>query len=293
MFSDFDESSIKIKADEKLSAYKLLKQNGISSRFLKSAFSKKLIRFKNEPIKSNFLIDKDEEIEILFERETENHLAQEKELNIIYEDCAIIVVNKESNLSMHPTKNYTKDTFLNYMAYHFKKIGLDRKVRLVNRLDFDTTGLLVVAKSPIAHQLLAKQIENDEFKRYYYGIVCGHIEPPFGIIDFEIEKTKDIKRVVTDNYGAMTKYYSLEKTSNYTLLKLNIITGRTHQIRAQMAYIGHPIVGDTLYGKSSKFIDRQALTAYKISFKHPYLNKQMEFEIDLPKDMKDLLKSDY
>ena len=174
-----------------------------------------------------------------------------------------------------------------------KQSGIYKKIRPVNRLDLNTSGLIIFAKNEYIQENLIRQMEKGTLKKEYLAIVEGTIEEDRGVIDAPIARKQEsiIERCIS-NEGrvAITGYEVLQRNEKYSLVKCRLITGRTHQIRAHFSYIGHPLLGDTLYGNSSNFINRQALHSYKIGFIHPITKEKMQFECDMPSDLKVLLK---
>lgn len=213
-------------------------------------------------------------------------------LEILYEDDDLILINKQPDIVVHPTKNYPYDTILNGMSYYFEQNNIKKKVRLANRLDKDTSGVLVIAKNPFAHQQMSKQFMDDTVEKGYIAIVDGIVKSDYGIINFPIEREyeESAKRVVReDGKKSITKYRVIERYKNSTLLSLKLETGRTHQIRVHLKYIGHPIVGDRLYNSESPFINRQALHSSYLKFKTIRSGETIEIKAQLPQDMKPLI----
>ena len=210
----------------------------------------------------------------------------EMPLDIIYEDDDILVLNKPAMLAVHKSHNHLGDTLSNAVAFHLKKEGKPSVFRAVGRLDKGTSGLMVCALNRYAASRLSGKI-----KKQYLAIATGIYEGE-GTIDAPIYRPDPILTVRTvDERGekAITHWTALKNDSENTLLKVKLETGRTHQIRVHTAYIGHPILGDSLYGNESNLINRQALHAYKVEFIHPITNKQLEFIAPIPDDMKLLL----
>ena len=173
------------------------------------------------------------------------------------------------------------------------KYGLHRKIRIVTRLDKDTSGIVVVAKCDYIQDMLTMQMQDNIFKKEYIGILDGIVEPKSGTIDAPIARKDDsiIERCISENgQKSITHYKATVTKENMSILHFILETGRTHQIRVHSKYIGHPIVGDTLYGIPSSLISRQALHAYKINFIHPITKKEVQFIADLPKDMSVLIE---
>lgn len=205
------------------------------------------------------------------------------DIEIPYEDEDIIVLNKPPLLPVHESRNHIGDTLSNFVAYH---CGENMAFRAVYRLDRDTSGLVLVAKNELAAAKLAGKIKKD-----YYAVVDGTIEND-GIVDAPIARCGDsiIKRKVDENgETAITEYFPIKSNGNATLVKFNLKTGRTHQIRVHMEHIGHSLLGDKLYGGDCSVISRQALHCKDICFTHPITEKPMHITCDFPNDMKNLV----
>lgn len=210
-------------------------------------------------------------------------------LDIVYEDDYIIVVNKPQGMVVHPAPGNPDGTLVNGLLYHCSLSGINGVIRpgIVHRIDKDTSGLLVVAKTNAAHESLAEQLKERKALRRYYCIVNGNIREDEGVIDKPIGRHPiDRKRmaVVAGGREAVTHYKVLERFKGYSLVECRLETGRTHQIRVHMAYIGHSIVGDPVYGiKKERFkTDGQLLHAKTIGFVHPVTGELMEFDSELP-----------
>ena len=226
-----------------------------------------------------------------FEESNDSIVPVEGNLDILFEDDYLLIVNKPANMPVHPTTHHFDDTLSNIVRYYFDKNNINRKIRLVNRLDRDTTGIVIIAKDEITQDRLRKQMKTKEFKKTYLAIVNGILDKKEDIINAPISRKLPsiIERHVSpDGQEAITKYKVLkeDKNKDISLLEINLETGRTHQIRVHMQYIGHPILGDTLYGKESNLINRQALHAYKIRFIHPIINKELIINAPIADDMK-------
>lgn len=225
-------------------------------------------------------------------------LPQDIPIDIVYEDDDLLVVNKPKGMVVHPAAGNYENTLVNALLYHCKGrlSGINGVIRpgIVHRIDKYTSGLLIVAKNDNAHKHLAEQIKSHSFTREYFGIVCGRIKDHENTINAPIGRHKyDRKKMtVTDknSKNAVTHYKVLKVFEKYTLLKFKLETGRTHQIRVHMSYIGHPILGDDVYGKAFKGIDGQCLHAKKIGFIHPSTGEYMEFDSELPEYFEKVLK---
>lgn len=225
---------------------------------------------------------------IEFDEEEDEYDAINIPIDIVYEDNDLLVVNKPPYIVVHPTKSHQNNTIANGVAFYFKQKNIKRKVRLVNRLDMNTSGIVIIAKHPYAHNELANQMKSNTVDKYYYAIVEGIIENDLGTINEPIARLnpEDILRVVHPSGKECITHYTVEKRfKNMTLVKLKLETGRTHQIRVHMKYIGHPILGDTLYGMESKLIERQALHCYEMKFLQPLTNEELIITCPLPEDM--------
>lgn len=218
-------------------------------------------------------------------------------LNIVYEDSDIIVVNKENGMVVHPAVGNTHGTLVNALLYHSKNLSdVNGEFRpgIVHRIDAFTTGLLVIAKNNHAHEILAKQLEEKSAHRKYIALVWGVIPHDTGTIDAPIGRdTTDRKKmaVIAGGKPSITHFKVLERFSRATLIELMLETGRTHQIRVHMNYIGHPVVNDPVYGKRP-IIDEsgQCLHAKELGFIHPSTGKYMEFDSELPESFLNIVK---
>lgn len=246
------------------------------------------ILLNGKAVKLNKSIFAGDELSIEFDEEEDRYAAVDIPINIIYEDDDLLVVDKPPHIVVHPTKSHQDNTIANGIAYYYKKNDIKRKVRFVNRLDMDTSGIVIIAKNPYAHNQLAAQMKSNKVEKYYYAVVEGLLKEDEGVIDAPIARLnpEDIIRVVhPSGKECVTEFKKEETFKNMTLLRLKLVTGRTHQIRVHLKYIGHPLIGDSLYGEKSLLIDRQALHCYEMRFKHPLTNEDMIITCPLPEDM--------
>jgi len=210
-------------------------------------------------------------------------------LDIIYEDDSFLIINKPSGLAIHPSLNHYYDNLSSAVKAYFDKIELQKKIRPVNRLDKDTSGLVVFAKNEYIQECLIKQMADHVFQKEYIAVLDGLLEERSGTINLPIARKKDsiIERCISDDGDiAVTKFELIKYLDNkLSLVKFSLETGRTHQIRVHVSAIGHPIIGDTLYGKSLELIDRQALHAYKIRFIHPIYKTTLSYTAPIPTDI--------
>lgn len=223
-----------------------------------------------------------------FIEDNSNIVPTKMPLDIVYEDEALLIINKPAGIPVHPSMEHYTDSLSNGIKFYFDKISFNKKIRPVNRLDRDTSGLVVFAKNEYIQECLVKQMKTKEFVKEYIAICKGHFENLKGTINAPIARKENsiIERCVSEaGDTAITHYEVINNHDNYSVIKCTLETGRTHQIRVHMAYIGHPLVGDTLYGEVSPLINRQALHAYKISFIHPISMEKLEISVGLPGDI--------
>lgn len=248
--------------------------------------------FVNAPVNINdtILVDLD------FKEETENILPTKMKLDILYEDASLLIINKPFGIPVHPSILHFEDSLSNGVKFYFNSINLYKKIRPVNRLDKDTSGIVIFAKNEYIQEALIRQMKNNTFKKEYLSILEGHLEKAYGTIDAPIARKEGsiIEREINSNGEKAITHYELIKNFNkndkeLSLVKFTLETGRTHQIRLHSKYINHSILGDSLYGNSSILISRQALHAYKITFIHPLSKKTISLETDLPEDMKKII----
>lgn len=217
-------------------------------------------------------------------------MPQDIPLEIVYQDDCLAVINKQQGLTVHPANGVYTDTLVNALLFHIKDLsGINGDVRpgIVHRLDKDTSGLMLVAKNDVAHRSLAEQIATKTCKRVYYALLEGVVKNDGGIIEQPIGRSKSDRKkmaVVSGGKYAKTFYTVLQRYENFTLMKFQLATGRTHQIRVHAKFLGHPVVGDVTYGyKNQKFqLNGQLLHSKEICFFHPKTNEQMSFESELP-----------
>ena len=231
---------------------------------------------------------------------------QDIPLDVVYEDEDLIVVNKQPGLIVHPTHNFPDGTLANALAFRMEQTGEVFKPRFVNRLDMNTSGLLIVAKNAHCQDFLSHEMAAGRVEKHYLAIVHGIVEDP-GTVDLPIDKDPNHKArrmVIEGGYPSVTHYWPLktfdsENSGNirgYSLLRLKLDTGRTHQIRVHMTHIGHPLVGDELYAQlygyteNPEWMPRQALHAERLEFPHPAGDKTVSVSAPLPQDMKNCLE---
>ena len=232
-------------------------------------------------------------ITLLEESASEHILPVPMEPDIIYEDEDLLVVNKPFDMPVHPSIHNYDNTLANGMAYYFQQKGETFIFRCINRLDRDTTGLLILAKNALSASILSNDMKARKIHRTYQAVVSRIPVPASGTIDAPIARKEDsaIERCVDFEKGepAVTHYRTLETKENLALVELSLETGRTHQIRVHMQHMGCPLLGDYLYHPDFTLINRVALHSYSLTFDHPITGKSMYFCAPLPKDMAGLL----
>lgn len=251
----------------------------------------------------NTYIDKNikdgDEISIIidFEEDNSNIVPTKMDLSILYEDEALLIIDKPAGIPVHPSILHYDNSLSNGIKYYFDNIKLNKKIRPVNRLDRNTSGIVIFAKNEYVHDALSKQMQNDIFLKEYITICNGLFEEKTGIIDAPIARKENsiIERCVNPTGAPAITHYKVLKEFEidgkiFSELLISLETGRTHQIRVHMAYLGHPIIGDSLYGSEAILINRQALHAYRVEFIHPISRQKIIITSNIPKDMSDIIK---
>ncbi len=281
---------------------------------LQNAIDSEFIRVNDKPIKANYKVRPADVITILMPEPPREDLVLPENipLNIVYEDDSLLIVNKEAGMVVHPAHSNWSGTLVNALAYHLQNLPTSQngtgRPGLVHRIDKDTSGLLVIAKTETVMSHLAKQFYDHSIERTYYALVWGEVKEDVGRIENYLGRSMKDRRIVevyedeTQGKKAITHYEVLKRMRYVTLIKCNLETGRTHQIRAHMKHLGHPLFNDTMYGgdkvlkgtnftKYKQFVEncfkmmpRQALHAKSLGFVHPDTDKNIFFEADLPAD---------
>lgn len=231
-------------------------------------------------------------IDFNYKEDNSNIVPSKINLEIIYEDEWLLIINKPAGIAIHPSILHYSNSLCNGVKYYFDSIKLNKKIRPVNRLDLNTSGLVIFAKCEYIQECLISQMKNNTFQKEYFAICNGILEKKSGTINLPIARKENsiIERCISQNgQPSLTHYEVIKEFENYSLVKCTLETGRTHQIRIHMSSIGHSLIGDTLYGSISEFINRQALHCYKLSFEHPITKKTMNFIGELPLDFKNLI----
>lgn len=230
----------------------------------------------------------------LFQDEEFDITPEYMELDLLFEDEHFLIINKPAGMDTHPNESGQTGTLANGVAFHFQMHGISRKIRHIHRLDHDTSGAIVFAKHALSHTILDRLLEERQIKRTYTAIVQGKIKQKKGKIDQAIGKDRHHpvrRRVSPGGQHALTHFKTEDYNTQFdvSLIKLQLDTGRTHQIRVHLSHIGYPIAGDDLYGGNKNLIDRQALHASEITVMHPFTDEKVTVSADFPDDMKRLL----
>ena len=257
----------------------------ISKRLFRRSYLNKDIYVNEEFRRKDLPILKGEVLRIHMPEEETTPDDFSCDIDIVDETIDYIVINKEKNILVHETKNNQGNTLYNALINLFQSRGLKRRVRLVNRLDMNTTGLMVVAKNPFAHYNLMQQMEDGSFRKKYHAVVDGSFPYDEIVVEKNIKTDENdhIKKMICDDGDgdyAKTIFKKVISGEKYSIVEAELITGRTHQIRLHLAYLGFPIVGDTLYNdKTYDGVDRQLLHSFEISFKDPRTNEERHYKV--------------
>lgn len=267
------------------------------SRVQKLIESKKILVNHSETT-ANYKIKSGDQVSIEDVRETDwKARAENIPLDILFEDESLLLINKPAGLVVHPAKGHFEHTLVNALLYHctsFQKQSGSMRPGIVHRLDKDTSGVMVIAKNERVHAALAEQFKEHQIEKVYRTVVQGVVQHDEGMIEEPVGRAfKNRKKIIIRPSGgkeALTFFQVIKRLPNATFLEIRPRTGRTHQIRVHMNYMGHPIYGDYLYGVPSEWIDRQALHAFSLSFCHPATGKRCYGEAALPADMTHLIR---
>lgn len=284
------------KEDEGIALRKLLKKRfGFSSRLLTKLNANKNVYLNDSVLKGYMKPKAGDVIKALLPDEKSHFPEADIPIDVVYEDDDLLIINKQAKVTVHPTKLHQNETIANGLMKYMRENGKSFKIRFVNRLDMDTSGLLIVGKNSNAQDKIIHQMHNDNVGKTYIALVNGIVQDDNFTVNLPIGRPdpESPVRAVMNEGGkeSITHIKVMERfKSGFTLLKIRLETGRTHQIRVHMTHLGHPLCGDDLYGGACpNIIDRQALHAYQLSFIHPVTNKRMEFEAPLPKDFQNAL----
>jgi len=291
-----------IKVSKKNQGQRIDKFLASQYKYLSRSFIQKLIEEKNVTVNEkivdkSYKITENEILKIIVEEKESEIKAVEMDLDVIYEDQDIIVINKNFDRVVHPAPGHYDDTIVNALLAHVDNLSAINGVKrpgIVHRLDKDTSGILIAAKNDNAHKELAKQFKNRTVDKYYYALIEGNLAYKKGKIDAPIGRDpKNRKKMAVRkrrSKNAISRFKIIEEFKTHTLVEVKIETGRTHQIRVHFSYLGHPVVGDKKYGsKNTLNAKRQLLHARKLAVKHPSTGKKIVFEAELKEDFKEIL----
>lgn len=264
-----------------------------SSRFKTKIKYQKLIDLNGTPTPGYIKPEVGDIIGVRLPEESNDFPAEDIPLDVIYEDDDLLIINKQPGIIVHPTKGHPEHTIANGLMKYMADTKQNFKIRFANRIDMDTSGIIVVAKNANAQNELASQMRRGTVKKKYIALVEGIVDKDHFEIDLPIGRPNpiSIQRTVMYEGGkdALTEVDVLERYEAHTLVEVTLHTGRTHQIRVHLSHIGHPIAGDALYGGSDELIGRQALHAHYIEFDHPFTHDRVNFEAGMLQDMKDAI----
>lgn len=277
----------------KLTDY-LKSEVGLSSRIIRKSLREQRVLVNGNAKRARYSLIEGDKLEVIINtKETQDIEPENIPIDIAYEDEDIIVVNKPPFMVVHPTRSHQSGTLANAVTYYFRSKGDDSIIRLINRLDRDTSGLVIIGKSQYAHMAMAKKMETNEIKKSYITIVEGELKGQ-GTINAPIGRPSEdsLMRCVMDNgQNSITHYKVLKSSKSMSMVEVLLETGRCHQIRVHMKHIGHTIVGDTLYGKESNLVKRQALHAYKLEFNTIRDNIPLQILSNIPRDLNILVNN--
>ncbi|TJX65679.1 RluA family pseudouridine synthase [Soehngenia saccharolytica] len=284
----------------RLDYYLSLEMNELSRTYAQKLIKEKVVTVNGEHKKQSYIVNEGDIIVLLLPEKKELKLEKENiPLDIIYEDNDIVIINKPQGLVVHPAPGNYSGTLVNALLYHIDTLStINGIIRpgIIHRIDKDTSGLLIVAKNDYSHKILSNDIKEHKINREYMALCHGRFSHSEGIINAPIgrDPRNRKKMAVTEvnSKNATTHYTVLKNFNNYSLLKLKLETGRTHQIRVHLSHVNHPIVGDPIYSKiSNEFgINKQMLHAFKIEFNHPRSKEIMTFYAPLPDEFKNIIK---
>lgn len=285
---------VEVLKEERIDKY-LAEELGISRSTVKKMIDEGFVLVNGKEVKASLILSEADELFVKdgFIKEA-SFEAEDIPINIVYEDDDLLVINKKSGMVVHPGNGNISGTLVNALMHYTKNLSNKEAFRpgIVHRIDKDTSGLMLVAKNDKAHDILAEGFKNKTIKREYIALVCGVIGEDSGVIDAPIGRdAKDRKKmcVTSENSKkAVTHFKVLKRYEHYTLLRLILDTGRTHQIRVHMKYIGHPVYNDPVYGKAYNDFG-QFLHSASIDFEQPTTHEHLHFECDVPKEFQDFL----
>lgn len=264
----------------------------LSKSKIYTLFLDKKIKLNNEECKRESII-KNGDVITIFSDEEIDFICENKKLDIIYEDDYLLIINKPSNIIVHPDSKDKAGSLCNIVANYYKNKGYNISVKYAHRLDIDTTGIIIFCKDMLTMAYMNHIISLHEIKRYYLCLASNKFKDKIGTINLPIGEDrhhKSRRRVSKTGQAAITHYEVIKSFKNYSLVSVLLETGRTHQIRVHFSYMNHPLLGDELYNGDTSKIKRVALHSYRVEFVHPITKKLISLTKDLPFDMKSLVK---
>lgn len=286
---------------ERLDAYLSNELDEVSRTYLQRLIKDNYVVVNGVHKKASYLVKEGDNINVELPEPKKLELIPENiPLDIIYQDSDLVVINKPQNLVVHPAPGNYTGTLVNALLYHIDSLSsINGVIRpgIVHRLDKDTSGLLLVAKNDFSHRELSNQLKDRKVHREYIALVNGVLQKDEGEINLPIGRDPNNRKkmtvINTNSKEAITNYWVLERFNKYTLIKVRLQTGRTHQIRVHLSHLKHSVVGDPLYssGKNEFGLDKQLLHARKIGFTHPRTKEEMEFECNIPEQFNEIVNN--
>lgn len=286
-------------AEERIDHYLALLNAELTRSYLQKLIKSGEVLVNGKPVKASYRVEADDLVEVnVPEAVTPDILPENMPLDILYEDDDVILINKPKGMVVHPAAGHYSGTVVNALMYHCgtSLSGINGVMRpgIVHRIDKDTTGVIIACKNDYAHHAIAEQLKEHSITRRYYALVCGNLKDDEGTVDGPIGRHPTDRKRMAINAGhgkpAVTHYRVLERFGKYTWIECRLETGRTHQIRVHMASIGHPLLGDGVYGGETRnTLTGQCLHAYVLGFVHPKTQEYMEFNAPLPEYFEKLL----
>lgn len=265
----------------------------VSRTLLRTAKRNGDILLDHLPVRTNVEVKAGQILELRMRNQETKVIPERMELDLLFEDTHLLAVNKPPGMLVHPLTTEPLGTLANGVIYHWQQQGITDQFRPVHRLDRDTSGIVLIAKNPYVHQQLQQQMKQGKFVRRYLALVAGEVFPRQGVIEASIALATDsyIKRMVSpDGKPAVSHYKVLRFLNGGSLVCVELETGRTHQVRIHLSYLGHPLWGDSLYGGDTTKIKRQALHCAYLAFIHPVKGTLMKIACPVPEDLRDILR---
>lgn len=295
-----EEYSLKVKKKDqgkRIDKFLASEYSDLSRSFIQKLIEEEKVTVNQNNVDKSYKIAEDEILKIIVEEKESEIKAVEMDLDVVYEDQDIIVINKNADRVVHPAPGHHNDTIVNALLAHVDNLSAINGVKrpgIVHRLDKDTSGLLIAAKNDKAHKKLAEQFKNRTVDKYYYALIEGNLAYEKGKIDAPIGRDPNNRKKMAvrkrRSKNAVSRFKIIEEFKAYTLVEVKIETGRTHQIRVHFSYLGHPVVGDKKYGsKNTLKAKRQLLHARKLAVNHPSTGEKIVFEAELKEDFKEIL----